>query len=87
VRPDSYNYAHKESVEVKNYDLTNNSKISNFVNKTVKQINERIPNLPTGSKQKIEIDIRGQNIPKSVQDKIKARIKEKTKVTVEIDFY
>ena len=86
--PEYYNFATKQSIEVKNYDLTSRSKISNLINNISDQANYRHINLPEGSAQKVYIDITGQNVSKELQDEIINRIKEKTKdVTIDVKFF
>jgi len=84
-RPDGYKPG--SSLEIKNYNIETAQGRSNLVNNVSKQINERIKNLPEGTKQIIVIDVRGQNYTQDILDSIVSRIMSKTKVKVEIRFY
>ncbi|GEN70911.1 DUF4280 domain-containing protein [Chryseobacterium lathyri] len=60
TRPDLYTEGH--SVEVKNYDVTSNNGRSNLTNELKRQYNDRLKNLPNGTRQTAVIDVRGQNV-------------------------
>ncbi|WP_088810382.1 T7SS effector LXG polymorphic toxin [Listeria sp. ILCC796] len=83
-RPEYYTSGH--SVEVKNYTIETSAGRSNLANNVSKQVNQRIDNLPQGTKQTIIIDVRGQNYSISTLDDILSRISEKVLVPVEIRF-
>ena len=86
--PEYYNFVTKQSIEVKNYDLTTRGKISNLIKNVSDQANYRNINLPEGSAQKVYIDITGQKVSKELQDEIIDRIKDKTKdVEIDIKFF
>ena len=72
------------SIEAKNYNLSKGS--SGLVNNIAKQYNQRVTNLPKGTKQIIEIDIRGQNISELQQSQIRQNIVQKTSSNVKINF-
>ncbi|TKH21661.1 WXG100 family type VII secretion target [Bacillus cereus] len=84
TRPDFYTKGH--SLEVKNYDLSTSSKRSNLVRVIVKQVNDRVDNLPIGTKQTVIIDIRGQTVPEEALFDIVRKIREKSKETPEVIF-
>ncbi|WP_240164454.1 WXG100 family type VII secretion target [Bacillus thuringiensis] len=84
TRPDFYIEGH--SLEVKNYDLSTSSKRSNLVRVIVKQVNDRVDNLPVGTKQTVIIDIRGQTVPEDALFDIVRKIREKAKETPEVIF-
>ncbi|MEK4603972.1 hypothetical protein MHH42_23540 [Bacillus sp. FSL L8-0099] len=73
-------------MEVKNYDLSTSSKRSNLVRVIVKQVNDRVDNLPIGTKQTVIIDIRGQTVPEEALFDIVRKIREKSKETPEVIF-
>jgi Pre-toxin TG len=83
-RPDFYIKGH--SIEVKNYNLTTPSGRSNLVRNVSKQINKRINDLPSGTKQTVIIDARGQNISRDVLRDVRNRINERTNGVAEIIF-
>jgi hypothetical protein len=83
-RPDFYIKGH--SIEVKNYNLTTSSGRSNLVRNVSKQINKRINDLPSGTKQTVIIDVRGQNISRDVLRDVRNRINERTNGVAEIIF-
>ena len=84
TRPDFYTEGH--SLEVKNYDLSTASKRSNLVRVIVKQVNDRVDNLPIDTKQTVIIDIRGQTVPEDALFDIVRKIREKSKETPEVIF-
>ena len=90
VIPDFYkkgNFFKKGHViEVKNYNLETLSGQSNLVYNVSGQVNQRIAHLPKGTKQTIQIDIRGQSITKAQLETIKKRILQKCNIKVEIEF-
>jgi len=61
TRPDLYKPGH--SIEVKNYNLETSSGRSSLQAELARQYNQRLVDLPPGTKQTTVIDIRGQNIP------------------------
>ncbi|MBA2871432.1 uncharacterized protein YukE [Anoxybacillus calidus] len=83
-RPDFYIKGH--SIEVKNYNLTTSSGRSNLVRNVSKQINKRINDLPSGTKQTVIIDVRGQNTSRDVLRDVRNRINEITNGVAEIIF-
>ncbi|QPA30751.1 hypothetical protein [Thermaerobacillus caldiproteolyticus] len=83
-RPDFYIKGH--SIEVKNYKLTTPSGRSNLVRNVSKQINKRINDLPSGTKQTVIIDVRGQSISRDVLRDVRNRINERTNGVAEIIF-
>lgn len=69
VRPDYWDEASKTAFEVKNYDLNKN--LNGLKNSIKDQYPKRMVNLPPGSNQKYIIDIRGQQLTRSLDDIIK----------------
>lgn len=83
-RPEYFKPGH--SVEVKNYKIETPGGRSNLANNVSKQVNQRITNLPGGTKQTIVVDVRGQNYTNGMLDDIVKRITEKCDVSVDIKF-
>ena len=77
VRPDYYKVGH--SVDIKNYNLESNSGRRNLVRNIVKQYEQRLMHLPEGSKQSVQIDLRGQNVSDEVLTKLYTEITQKNK--------
>ena len=84
VRPEYYNNNH--SVEVKNYNLENKNGKYNLVNNVKKQVEQRVQNLPSGSRQTIFVDIRGQKVSDDTLNYVFDTINNKTSVDVEVIF-
>ena len=82
-----YNFATKQSIELKNYALTSRGSISNLIKNVSDQINYRDINLPQGSSQTIFIDITGQKVTqelkKEIIDRIESKLDDGVKATVE----
>jgi hypothetical protein len=79
-------YIKRHGIEVKNYNLTTSSGRSNLVRNVSKQINKRINDLPSGTKQTVIIDVRGQNISRDVLRDVRNRINERPNGVAEIIF-
>ncbi len=60
VRPDYYNPG--SSIDIKNYNLDTQSGRTNLARNIEKQYYQRLKELPVGTKQSVQIDIRGQTI-------------------------
>ena len=84
VRPDYYKVGH--SVDIKNYNLESNSGRRNLVRNIVKQYEQRLMHLSEGSKQSVQIDLRGQNVSDEVLTKLYTEITQKTNGGVSISF-
>ena len=84
VRPDYYKVGH--SVDIKNYNLESSSGRRNLVRNIVKQYEQRLMHLPEGSKQSVQIDLRGQNVSDEVLTKLYTEITQKTNGGVSISF-
>jgi hypothetical protein len=84
VRPDYYKPGH--SVDIKNYNVTTSTGRSNLANNIEKQYQQRLTNLPAGTKQTVMIDIRGQSVSEQVIDELYNTIVSKTGGNVEIRF-
>ena len=74
VRPDGYIFNTKNSFEVKNYRIGTQKEITNLVNNVVKQVRQRLSNLPKGSKQNVIVDVRGQNASQATLNQIRNKI-------------
>ncbi|SDR89174.1 RHS repeat-associated core domain-containing protein [Mucilaginibacter mallensis] len=74
VRPDGYNTSEAISTEIKNYNVSTQQGRTSLVNNVVKQVRQRLSNLPRGSTQNIIIDTRGQEVNQSILNNIKNRI-------------
>lgn len=83
-RPDLYQTGH--SIEVKNYKITTSSGQSRLVNNVSKQVEKRLSDLPSGTKQSVIIDIRGQNVSDEILDGLYEKIMNKTNGKVDIRF-
>lgn len=59
MRPDYYKPGN--SVDIKNYNVETAGGRNSLANNIEKQYNQRLQNLPSGTKQSVQIDIRGQN--------------------------
>lgn len=60
TRPDLFKEGH--SIEIKNYNVTKNTGKKNLEYELIRQYNDRLKHLPSGTKQTAIIDVRGQNI-------------------------
>lgn len=83
-RPELFKTGH--SVEVKNYNVQTNAGRSSLVRNICKQIRERVVNLPSGTKQTILVDVRGQSVNNSLLKSIRSEIWQKSGVKVEVIF-
>jgi hypothetical protein len=84
VRPDFYKTG--DSIDVKNYNISTSTGRSNLANNIAKQYQQRLVNLPEGTKQTVIIDIRGQNVTEEVIGELYNSIVSKTDGNVEIKF-
>ena len=83
-RPDFYTTG--SSIEVKNYNVTNNFGRNSLINTVSNQVNKRIADLPSGTKQTIIIDVRGQQVTNDVLRQIRTSILKKCNTDVLIQF-
>ena len=74
------------SIEVKNYNVTNSSGRNSMIRIISNQVNQRIIHLPSGTKQTIIIDIRGQQVTNDVVRQIRSSILNKCNTDVIIQF-
>lgn len=74
-RPEYYTDGH--AVEVKNYNLTRKGGPNSLATNVSKQVDQRITNLPAGTRQTVVIDVRGQNVSHEVLQDVKQRILDK----------
>ena len=65
-----------EAIEVKNYDLKKDSQ--QLVREIARQVLDRVQNMPAGTKQRVCLDVRGQNLSDEEIDKVKMQILEAT---------
>jgi RHS repeat-associated protein len=80
VRPDGYDVNSKISYEIKNYDVRTDKGINSLVNNVVKQVRQRLSNLPMGSKQNVIIDVRGQDVNQATLNTIRNRISQNVNI-------
>lgn len=76
VRPDVYQTigSKKYAFEVKRYDLSTGSRRNSLVSTVTRQAKERAQTLPSGTRQQIIIDVRGQTLSQATLRSIKDRI-------------
>jgi hypothetical protein len=84
VRPDLFRSG--QSIEVKNYNVQTASGRSSLVNNVSNQVNQRATHLPSGTNQKVVVDVRGQNVSNAQLKEIRNSILENSNVNVEIVF-
>ena len=84
VRPDLFKPG--QSIEVKNYNVQTVAGRNNLVNNISNQVNQRTTHLPSGTNQKVIIDVRGQNVTNAQLKEIRNSILENSNVNVEIVF-
>ena len=76
-RPDSTSKDRRSaSFETKNYDI--NANPDGLVRKVVEQVTGRAQHLPSGMQQKINIDVRGQQVSQEQLDNVAKRIIERS---------
>ena len=63
---------------MKNYNLKKASNRENMIKKIQSQFEERVENLPAGTRQKVIIDIRGQVVPYRLRWEVYQQIRERT---------
>ena len=80
-RPDFY----KEgvSIEVKNYNLSTSTNRNNLVRNINRAYEKRLVNLPEGTRQKVVVDLRGQEVSVEVLQKIKNTVN----TNIKLEFY
>jgi RHS repeat-associated protein len=76
TRPEGYKPG--ESIEAKNYTLTNEAGIRSMIRNVTKQVKQRIANLPANTVQNIVLDVRGQNITTQQLMTIRSRLMTQT---------
>ncbi|CNH99868.1 DUF637 domain-containing protein [Yersinia bercovieri] len=81
VRPD-WCYGNVCSIEVKNYNIATNK--NGLINNVVTQAIERKKNLPSGMRQEVVIDVRGQVVTAKQQAEIRRGIVEKSNGAISI---
>lgn len=84
VRPDFYKTG--SSIDVKNYNIENASRRNNLVRNIAKQYQQRIGNLPSGTRQTVLIDIRGQNISNDSLSSLYNSIMQRTNNGITVRF-
>ncbi len=63
-----------KAVEVKNYDLENN--LSQLKNELLRQVKDRVTNLPSGSTQEIALVTKGRGYTKAFTDDVVKQLQE-----------
>jgi hypothetical protein len=84
VRPDYYKSG--SSVDIKNYNVETAQGRRNLANNISKQYYQRISNLPSGTKQYVLIDVRGQSVSNFELESLYNSIMEKTNNEITIYF-
>lgn len=84
VRPDLYKEGH--SIDVKNYDVTTSQGRDNLARNIEQQYYQRLEHLPTGTRQSVLIDVRGQDVSPSTLQDLADSISKKTNNGIEIIF-
>ena len=74
VRPD-FVMGDKAAFEVKNYNIETNS--DGLVREVVRQVKDRAIHLPQGMKQRVMIDVRGQNVSDAMKEALGQKIIQK----------
>jgi hypothetical protein len=72
TRPDVYTPG--ESIDIKNYNLTNSTGQSNLVRDVVAQAQTRAQILPSSDVQRLIVDVRGQSVSTATLNAISQRI-------------
>lgn len=84
VRPDFYKKS--ISVDIKNYNIENRDGRRRLVNNISKQYEQRKINLANGTRQIVQIDIRGQNVDDEIIEELYDSISAKTENNMTIYF-
>lgn len=71
---------------MKNYNIESSRGINNLVNNVSKQVNQRVVNLPAGTKQTIVADVRGQTYTRDILNSVTNKTTGKCPVDVEVIF-
>jgi flagellar hook assembly protein FlgD len=88
VRPDLYKPGNPgHSVEVKNYNISTPERRSNLVSVIKKQYEQRLANLPAGTKQTVVIDVRGQNYTTQMLIDLKNSVSVATNNGIEVKIF
>ena len=66
-----------KAIEVKNYNLASSNSRSVLYKETVREVTDRVNNLPPGSTQEIILDVRGRGFSKDVVDNVVANIQSR----------
>ena len=83
VRPD--NYRAGESVEVKNYNVETPGGRRSLERNISKQVEQRDTHLPSGTRQTIQIDVRGQNVSAAEVDDMIENIVQRSKNKISLE--
>lgn len=81
VRPDVFQKSgsgRAYAFEVKNYKVTTAAGRSRLVGNVSKQVQKRSRELPSGTRQQVVIDVRGQNISRAEMTALKSRIVDRS---------
>ena len=65
-----------EAIEIKNYNLNIKESREHLIKELNRQVSSRVEHLPTGSKQRIVLDVQGRNYDKNLLDTVIKNIKE-----------
>lgn len=68
-----------EAIEVKNYDLREPGRLQQMVNELKRQITDRAEHMPENTKQRVFLDLRGQNLSDQSVSETVDKIKEACK--------
>ncbi len=86
IRPDFYNPAKNQIIEVKNYNITTSTGRSNLVNNIITQYNERVKVFPKGLTYEVQIDVRGQKYDQTILNDIESKILSKSNNAIVVKF-
>jgi hypothetical protein len=68
---------HLEAIEVKRYDITNNSNVSELYSVLENQITTRAENLPAGTTQRICLNIQGREVSEEILNDVIAGLRSR----------
>ena len=68
---------HLEAIEVKNYNLESSKSLNTLYNELERQVSARIANCPSGTTQRIVLDVRGRNFNQELISSVSETIEER----------
>ena len=68
---------HLEAIEVKNYNLESSKSLNTLYNELERQVSARVANCPSGTKQRIVLDVRGRNFNQELISSVSETIEER----------